>query len=329
MVGVAGTIPVEEDGIPGSDIGVVSVPPLAVRLEPSHAARGAPGKPGLGKAHLGVAPGNKAGAPLHPAGKAVPAPVGIAPHLPHLGQGDGCNFLPPLAGAGASANSSQHGAIQSKLQRSGHVGDGLSTGDGKVPIGSFRVQLEGFQDGVLIQGVDGGGQVRNRLGLWSAGRIFLALRSCILLHLYLGCLHLISDGEQLVGQSLQLGNHILLAGTQLFHGNGIGAQDVSHIVGGVPRLVIQGFQGELLVVAAFGDEVVDPFQGRLVGRLQSVRHYPGQPCHRLGQGEGIGHVRTVEAEHLVSHNGGQGREQHDQDEEKQADAHQNLIQSMP
>ena len=48
----------------------------------------------------------------------------------------------------------------------------------------------------------------------------------------------------------------------------------------------------------------------------------------MGQGEWIRHVRPVEAEHLVGHNGGQGREQHDQDEEKQAGAHQELVQGV-
>ena len=269
-----GTGPVKENGVPRSNVGIISVCPLAVGLEPGHASRGAAGKPGLGKPYLGVAPGDKAGAPLHPAGKAVPTPVGVTSHLPHLGQGDGCHLLPALAGTSASANSSQHGAIQSQLQRGGHVGDSLPTGDGKVTVHSFRVQLEGFQDSVLVQGVDSRSQIRNGLSLWAAGITILVLRACIRLHLYLGCLHLISDGEQLVGQAGEFPCHILLVGSQLFHGNGIGAQDVSHIVGGIPRLVIQGFQGELLVVAAFGDEVVDPFQGRLVGRLQRVCHYP-------------------------------------------------------
>ena len=83
-----------------------------------------------------------------------------------------------------------------------------------------------------------------------------------------------------------------------------------------------------MVIAALSDEDVDPLQSRLVGRLQSVRHYPGQPCHRLGQGEGIGHVRTIEAEHLIGHNGGQGREQHHKNENHQASANQNFVQGV-
>ena len=113
--------------------------------------------------------------------------------------------------------------------------------------------------------MDGGSQVRNRLGLGAVGRAFLFLRACILLRLYLGCLHLVSDREQLVRQVGKLSDHILLAGTQLFHGNGVGTQDVGHIVGGVPRLVVKSVQGELLVIATLGDNGFHLGQGLLMG----------------------------------------------------------------
>ena len=59
-----------------------------MRLEPGNALGLAGGKARLGKAHLAVAPGHKAGAPFHAGIKAVPAPIGLAAHVAYLAFGD-------------------------------------------------------------------------------------------------------------------------------------------------------------------------------------------------------------------------------------------------
>lgn len=99
MVGEAIPFPVEEDDVPGAGL-VAAVLPEPPGFEPV-GALDAPGKPGdhphLQVAALLRAPAHKAGAPVHPAAEPVPAPVGLAADVPHLGEGHR-NDLPVPSG---------------------------------------------------------------------------------------------------------------------------------------------------------------------------------------------------------------------------------------
>ena len=73
-------------------IGVV--PPKSLALKPCHTIGVAckfGDHPGVNISALAGTPGNKAGAPIHMAGIAVPAPVEISTYISKLGQGHGYN----------------------------------------------------------------------------------------------------------------------------------------------------------------------------------------------------------------------------------------------
>ena len=78
-----------------------AVQPEATLLEPLH-SEDAAGEFGVGAAvqvaALVGAPGDEAGAPLHMIGEAVPAPIGFAAYVSHLGQGYIHNGIPILRG---------------------------------------------------------------------------------------------------------------------------------------------------------------------------------------------------------------------------------------
>ena len=92
--------PVEEDEHSGGWFRG-AVQPEATLLEPLH-SEDAAGEFGVGSvvqvAALVGTPGDEAGAPLYMVGKAVPAPIGFAAHVAHLGQGYIHNGIPVLRG---------------------------------------------------------------------------------------------------------------------------------------------------------------------------------------------------------------------------------------
>ena len=104
MVGAAVQVPIEEDGVAGGNIGVITPAPLSVRLEPRNTLGLAGGKARLGQSHLAVAPGYKAGTPFHTTVKAVPAPVGLTAHITDLAFG----YIHHGLIAGASAVDKYH-----------------------------------------------------------------------------------------------------------------------------------------------------------------------------------------------------------------------------
>ena len=92
--------PVEEDEHSGHRFGG-AVQPEAALLEPLH-SEDAAGEFGVGSAvqvaTLVGTPADKAGAPLYMIGKSVPAPIGFAAYVAHLGQGYIHNGIPVLWG---------------------------------------------------------------------------------------------------------------------------------------------------------------------------------------------------------------------------------------
>ena len=100
MVGDEGiaSIPLEEDEHPRFRDGGTRQP-LVPRLEPVHAGanHGEFGKSSaVQQSTLVSAPGNENGAPLHSTGKTIPAPIGRAAYVAHLGLSN-CYQVPILS----------------------------------------------------------------------------------------------------------------------------------------------------------------------------------------------------------------------------------------
>ena len=95
MVGrtiLASIIPIEKDDVAGARLVAVILPQPAL-LEPGYtlgrAGRKLRNNTGVDITALIGTPAHKAGAPFHPAVKAVPAPIGSAACVPHLGKRHG------------------------------------------------------------------------------------------------------------------------------------------------------------------------------------------------------------------------------------------------
>ena len=88
-------VPIEKDQVAGARF-IATVLPQSSLPEPLDADRAAcePGDhAGIQIAALIGAPGNKAGAPIHPALEAIPGPIGLTAYIAELGEGH-CYDLP-------------------------------------------------------------------------------------------------------------------------------------------------------------------------------------------------------------------------------------------